>query len=122
MLGDYGETLVVDWGLAKVMTAPPCQPPDGDGANDKPSEVTKLGRVEGSLGYMSPEQGAGLWDQVGPAADIFALGATLYKLLTGRPPYQGSDLIELVAKVKLGDFPPPHRSAPMCRGPSKPSA
>jgi serine/threonine protein kinase len=111
MLGKYGETLVVDWGLAKAATGGST---DGAGVAEKlvvgsgdPGEPgTQLGQVAGTPAYMSPEQAAGRWDVVGPASDIYALGATLYALLTGRAPYQGRQVGEVVARVQRGDFPP----------------
>jgi WD40 repeat protein len=64
---------------------------------------------------MSPEQACGQHDQVGPASDVYSLGATLYVLLTGRPPFQEQHLHENLVKVRQGDFPPPrevNRKAP----------
>jgi serine/threonine protein kinase len=94
MLGKYGETLVVDWGLAKPhgnhsegddgdTQAESHFRPAGEGALEK----TRMGAVMGTMLFMSPEQAAGRLDLLGPAADVFALGATLYNLLTGQPPY-----------------------------------
>ena len=81
MLGQYGETLVVDWGLAKPlekMAAPdaaegPLTPSAASG-----SAATEMGRAVGTPAYMSPEQAAGRLDQLGPASDVYSLGATLY--------------------------------------------
>ena len=97
MLGDYGETLVVDWGLAKVAgaaeaapDAPACQadagPPEADPASAGGSRQTRAGQVIGTPGFMPPEQAAGRLADVGVASDVYALGATLYYVLCGRPP------------------------------------
>jgi tetratricopeptide (TPR) repeat protein/tRNA A-37 threonylcarbamoyl transferase component Bud32 len=116
MLGDYGETLVVDWGLAKRVSrpgetetpeeagAPPAATDGGDG--------TATGEVLGTPAFMSPEQAAGRQDVVGPATDVYGLGATLYALLTGRPPFSGGARGEVLRKVQTGDFPLPRKIRP----------
>jgi serine/threonine-protein kinase len=111
MLGPYGETLVVDWGLAKkVGDAQPAgadAPPEGSPLPFAPAHaLTATGRAIGTAAYMSPEQAAGRWEDVGPASDIYSLGATLYTLLTNQLAFQGRDIVD---KVKRGDFLPPRR-------------
>ena len=61
---------------------------------------------------MSPEQAAGHIDQLGPASDIYSLGATLYNILTGKPPFVGTDLSKTLARVVKGDFPQPRKVKP----------
>jgi len=111
MLGKYDETLVVDWGLAKPFEpakAPgnrdeePLTPSSADSSSDTPT----FG-VVGTLAYMSPEQGNARWDLVGPASDIFSLGAILYAILTGLAPYGWHTRGDILDKVKRCDFPTP---------------
>jgi serine/threonine-protein kinase len=92
MLGDYGETLVVDWGLARVLEQDEAQTqpyraikPPADGS----TMPTQEGQVVGTPAFMAPEQARGEQERVGTASDVFALGATLYCVLTGQPPYRG---------------------------------
>jgi tetratricopeptide (TPR) repeat protein len=109
MLGKYGETLVVDWGLAKPTGRADAfgTDPDADATlvprSGGESSATVAGQALGTPAYMSPEQAAGKWDQVGPTTDIYSLGATLYELLTGRVPFQSLDL----DAVQKGEFPRP---------------
>jgi WD40 repeat protein/tRNA A-37 threonylcarbamoyl transferase component Bud32 len=116
MLGKYGETLVVDWGLAK-----PLGQPDELGSADedllRPTTAgsavpTEAGSVMGTPAYMSPEQAGGKLDQLRPASDVYSLGATLYTLLTGAPPFPSGDIFEILAKVQQGRFPPPRQIKP----------
>jgi formylglycine-generating enzyme required for sulfatase activity len=101
MVGRFGETYVMDWGLAKVLgreapaTAPaaPAAPPDEsrladrDGLSISPS-LTIPGQVIGTPSYMPPEQARGAHELLSPASDVYAVGAILYTLLAGVPPYQ----------------------------------
>jgi eukaryotic-like serine/threonine-protein kinase len=112
MLGPYGETLVLDWGLAKPFDCGDEARAGGTesvaptpGADD---EGTRTGQAVGTPAYMSPEQAAGQWGRVGPASDVYGLGATLYCLLTGAAPFRGPAL-EVLGRVQRGDFPPPRQ-------------
>ncbi len=116
MLGKYGETLVVDWGLAKPtgkadatteITQRPLQPVS---ASD--SAPTAMGEVLGTPAYMSPEQAEGRLDLLGPASDVYSLGALLYCLLTGRAPFTGPDIGDVLQKVQRGEFAPPSALQP----------
>ncbi len=109
ILGKHGETLVVDWGLAKATGK-------GDAATGEcammPSSAsgsaeTLPGSAMGTPAYMSPEQARGEIDQLGPRSDVYSLGATLYCLLTGEPPFQSEDLNSVLLAVRKGDFPRP---------------
>jgi tetratricopeptide (TPR) repeat protein/tRNA A-37 threonylcarbamoyl transferase component Bud32 len=116
MVGKYGETLVVDWGLAKSLDTS-AYTIDGDEAKLVPNSgsilaATVAGIVVGTPSYMSPEQARGEHDRLGPRADVYSLGATLYHLLTGRVPFSGPDLGVVLGKVERGDFPSPRSVAP----------
>src|SRR5262249_12647789 len=73
---------------------------------------TQVGHIIGTPGYMSPEQAAGRMDRIGPAGDVYSLGATLYHLLTGQPPFQGSGSNAILERVQRGDFLAPRRVRP----------
>jgi serine/threonine-protein kinase len=112
LLGRFGETLLVDWGLAKVVGRAEVGivPDDGTLRPESATDLaTAMGSALGTPGYMSPEQAAGRLDQVGPASDIHSLGATLYTILTGRPPIEGTNSAEIVDKAARSDWLPPGR-------------
>src|SRR5260370_17646690 len=71
------------------------------------SSQTVMGSALGTPQYMSPEQAAGRHDQLGPASDVYSLGATLYCLLTGQAPFSEKDVGTVLQKVQRGDFPRP---------------
>jgi tetratricopeptide (TPR) repeat protein len=111
MLGPYGETLVVDWGLAKVVGR---EPGDGESLAEgtlRPpfaeDSLTQAGSHLGTPAFMSPEQAGGEVTTLGPATDVYSLGATLYAVLTGRPPVQGRDTPEVLENVRRRNWPPP---------------
>jgi serine/threonine-protein kinase len=112
MLGPYGETLVVDWGLAKASGQPvtqdsvemPIAP-----VSHRSGIATMLGVAVGTPAFMPPEQASGRMNEVGPRSDIYSLGATLYHLLTGELPFTGETVTEIVARVKAGSFLPPRK-------------
>lgn len=153
MVGDFGEVLVMDWGLAKILagsmapTAPPKQPcaatsgfstslwssgeeiaetdsgitmvagtfPQAPALDERGisagrasnGQLTLAGTVMGTPNYMSPEQAAGLVEDVGPQSDVFALGGLLYAILTLHPPVEGSTREEVLSKVREGKIRPP---------------
>ncbi len=113
IVGHHGETLVVDWGLAKAVgRSDPTRargecvilPSSGSG-----SAETIEGSALGTPSFMSPEQASGQLDRLGPASDVYSLGATLYCLLTGTPPFMGENVREVLARAQNGDFVPPCR-------------
>lgn len=92
MLGDYGETVVVDWGLVHVLGQP--SPENDRGPSGTPA-------------YTSPEQLLTAREELTPASDVFSLGAILYQILTGRPPYQGEDTLTRIQATVAGPPRPP---------------
>ncbi len=102
MLGAYGEVLVVDWGLAKVGGAQGVDAPVTTDRSRQAGNATRFGSVAGTPAYMPPEQARGELANLGPTADVYALGAILYQILTGRPPYEGVTSIDVVSAVLLG--------------------
>jgi WD40 repeat protein len=109
LVGEFGETVVIDWGLAKELSRPeaplPAPPSEGTRASPMQSpERTQLGTVMGTPAYMPPEQAAG--QPVDERADVYALGAILYHLLSGQPPYTGTASREVLQQV-LQEEPTP---------------
>ncbi len=96
LVGEFGETVVVDWGLAKELDRPELAAPDSDTPSPSP-EHTQAGVVMGTPAYMPPEQAAG--EPVDERADVYALGAILYHLLSGHPPYTGTASREVLQQV-----------------------
>jgi WD40 repeat protein/tRNA A-37 threonylcarbamoyl transferase component Bud32 len=99
VVGPFGEVMVVDWGLAKDLTQPDGGDPRGDtstGAADR----TVVGAVMGTPAYMSPEQASGA--QVDERTDVYALGALLYHVLTGAPPFTGTGSADILQQVRQG--------------------
>src|SRR6516164_1824938 len=93
-----GTPKITDFGLAKSLNAD--------------SGLTRTDSILGTPGYMAPEQAAGAVRLVGPLADVYALGAILYELLTGRPPFRGATVLETLAQVKTAEPVPPSRLVP----------
>ncbi len=116
MLGKYGETLVVDWGLARPVARTEQDRESGEEtlqpAPENATGETRVGQAVGTPVFMSPEQAAGRWDVIGPASDLYSLGATLYTLLTGQDPFTGSNHAEVLQKVQQGEFSPPRQVKP----------
>jgi WD40 repeat protein/tetratricopeptide (TPR) repeat protein len=92
------EPKVSDFGLAKRLEAP--------------GGPTRTGEILGTPSYMAPEQAGGVTRHVGPAADVYALGAILYELLVGRPPFLGETALDTLQQVLLDDPVPPTRLQP----------
>jgi serine/threonine protein kinase len=111
MLGRFGETLVVDWGIAKNLTdlaREPSDEPVAVATAEEPS-LTNPGAALGTPQYMSPEQAAGETERVGPASDVYGLGGTLYCILVGHGPFPSGNVAEVLDRARRGIFPAPRR-------------
>ncbi len=105
IVGEFGETVVIDWGLAKPLDEPTeltTQPGGGrgPGAADAGTPGTMTGALLGTPGFMSPEQARG--QPADERSDVFALGALLYAVLAGRAPYRGRTINETLALTLAG--------------------
>ncbi|GIW85914.1 MAG: hypothetical protein KatS3mg108_0238 [Isosphaeraceae bacterium] len=110
ILGDFGEVIVLDWGLAKLIDDPNAttsQVADAltharASSPDQPNlhDPTCLDQVEGTPAYMAPEQAAGWVHKIDPRTDVYGLGAILYEILTGRPPFERAELKEMLHRVR----------------------
>lgn len=116
MLGKYGETLVVDWGLAKAR-GEKIEPQSTDESllipfSGSGTAPTVMGRALGTPQFMSPEQARGEVERLDQRSDVYSLGAILYVMLTGRPPVDDDDLGVTLRRVQAGDFPRPRQVRP----------
>ncbi len=117
MVGEYGEVLVMDWGLAKILGER-----DESGVTVTPASdtgdygMTMEGEVMGTPQYMSPEQAEGMVAELDIRSDIYSLGGILYAILTLRPPVGGSTLAEVLGNVKSGVLSPMGTATRMAKG------
>jgi serine/threonine protein kinase/WD40 repeat protein len=118
MVGEFGETVVLDWGVAKVKDA---TDPFGESIRSTPEDVkespgawleTEYGTAVGTPQYMSPEQALGQLDEVDERSDVYALGVVLYEILAGVPPYKAKSLHALLLDVSRGGCTPLSETAP----------
>ncbi len=113
LVGAFGEVHVVDWGLAKIIDRPDAladlDPEERVVTNrsQDSSKATLAGTIAGTPAYMPLEQAMGLRDKQGPHSDVYALGAMLYEVLTGEPPYRGETAEHVLRQVLQGAPPTP---------------
>jgi tetratricopeptide (TPR) repeat protein len=121
MVGEYGEVLVMDWGLAKVIGV---EEPVQAGVTTRTVSgglsgdfgMTMEGEVMGTPQYMSPEQAEGVVAGLDERSDVYALGAILYAVLTYKPPIDGKTLDEVLGNVKRGSLSPIATATRMTKG------
>jgi serine/threonine protein kinase len=104
LLGPDDEVVVADWGLAKLVGRE--DDPAAVGVNERADVgATHTGTVMGTPAYMAPEQVRGLAQQIDARTDIYVLGAVLFEVLTGRVPYAGQSVMEVLEEVSKGRAP-----------------
>lgn len=113
MVGEFGETVLLDWGIAKVTGREEIRSVDISNEAKLLQEPgianTVAGEAIGTPGYMSPEQAKGLVDEIDERTDVFGLGAILYQILTGSPPYRGGSEEELLVRAQRGKVSSVHK-------------
>ncbi len=119
MIGEYGEVLVMDWGLAKRMSSGVHDEHLSDASPRTPVPAEEMpapnlrefqtlnGLIVGTPPYISPEAARGDLDLITPQSDIYVLGSILYAILTLRPPYPGKEFGELIEQIVSGKFEHP---------------
>ena len=118
VLGDFGEVIVLDWGLAKALneSGEECAGSDSS-ADSSLTRSTQFGQLVGTPANMAPEQAHGLRALINERTDIYGLGSILYEILCGRPPHVGESAEEVLANARLGEITSP---AVLCRGQPRP--
>ncbi len=115
-VGDFGEVLVMDWGLAKLLEKNPepekKETESAKSSGDSLNNTTQDGIMKGTPGYMAPEQAAGKNSDKDTRTDIYSLGAILYTLMTWRPPLEQKEVRERIQATLTGNIIPPRERAP----------
>ncbi len=114
ILGDYGEVIVLDWGLAKTVPLDDVSSTVDETAVSEDDTATRTvqGQVLGTPAYMAPEQAEGRLDLLDARTDVYGLGAILYEILTGGPPFTGDHALKVIHRVIHEPPVPPRRLVP----------
>ncbi len=121
MIGEFGEVMVMDWGLAAPFKMPEGETSESEGYGLR-SLFGQISSPSGTPSYMAPEQTLTDPDSLGPWTDVFLLGGILYFLLTRTAPYSESDRSQAFQQAKGGDIEPPELRSPEAEIPAKLSA
>ncbi len=124
VMGDHGEAVVIDWGLAKwakdvqdsASPNSPCVPELELSSRFFENDLTVEGSAIGTPGFLCPEQANGRLKQIDRSSDVFGLGATLYFLLVGKAPYEGNDSTTILNNARNCEFPAPRKLQPAVPG------
>ena len=121
MIGEFGEVLVMDWGLAAhfgnrqddaIDHEPAVKLDSEHGTRVLSPQLTADGALIGTPAYMPPEQALGEISLLDARADLYSLGAILYEMLTHTPPFAGTDTLDVLRRVMAGELQPPIERAP----------
>jgi WD40 repeat protein/serine/threonine protein kinase len=111
VLGEFGEVILLDWGFAHELGKPddPADETQAAPLGTAPPHLTLPGQILGTPAYMAPEQAAGRRDLIDQRTDVYGLGAILYEICTGRPPFTGADTLEVLRLAREATPPRPEQ-------------
>jgi serine/threonine protein kinase len=105
ILGRFGEVVVLDWGLAKVVGQVDAQATAMELGEEAQADATRAGQALGTPAYMAPEQADGRIDLIDRRTDIYGLGGILFEILTGRAPHEGAGTADVLRRIADGETP-----------------